>query len=231
MRTSETKVSVLLISGSVRRGSTNLAVLRTAVAEAPPGVVGVQFDGLGELPHFNPDDDAEGAALAPAVARLRRAVGDADALLICTPEYAGALPGALKNLLEWTIGDGGTYDKPVAWINAAGPAAPTGGADAHASLDTVLRYAGADVVEAACRRVPVTRDSVGADGTILDTEARTAIGAAMGELVTHVRLVAGAGSRSSAGAKQVLDGVDGEHSSGADDEAIDGEPGTAHHAA
>ncbi len=60
-------------------------------------------------------------------------------MLFCTPEYAGALPAALKNLLEWTIGDAGTYQKPVAWINAAGPAAPTGAADAHESLRKVLR--------------------------------------------------------------------------------------------
>ena len=48
----------------------------------------------------------------------------ADALVISTPEYAGALPGALKNRLEWTVGDGGAYGEPVAWLNVAGPAAP-----------------------------------------------------------------------------------------------------------
>jgi NAD(P)H-dependent FMN reductase len=68
------------------------------------------------------------------VQQLREQTAAADALLICTPEYAGALPGALKNLLEWTVGDAGTYGKPIAWINAAGPAAPTGAADAHDSL-------------------------------------------------------------------------------------------------
>ena len=77
-------------------------------------------------------------------------IAAADALLLCTPEYAGALPGALKNLLEWTVGDGSTYRKPIAWINASGPAAPTGGADAHDSLRKVLGYVHADIVEAAC---------------------------------------------------------------------------------
>jgi len=98
-----------------------------------------------------------------------------DALLLCTPEYAGALPGALKNLLEWTVGDGGTYDKPIAWINASGPAAPTGGADAHDSLRKVLGYVHADIVEDAVARIPVTREAVGPDGTVTDTALRDKI--------------------------------------------------------
>ena len=140
-------ISLLLISGSVRDGSTNVAALRTAAAVTGDDVDAVLFGGIGELPLFNPDDDREGVPLDPRVAAMRGAVAAADALLICTPEYAGALPAALKNLLEWTIGDGGSYRKPVAWINAAGPAAPSGGADAHESLAKVLRYAGAEIVD------------------------------------------------------------------------------------
>jgi chromate reductase, NAD(P)H dehydrogenase (quinone) len=176
--------TLLLISGSLRARSTNAAVLRTAAAVAPGGVETVLYDGLAALPHFNPDDDEEGKPVHPAVAEMRAAVGAADALLICTPEYAGALPGALKNLLEWTIGDAGTYGKPVAWINASGRAAPTGGADAHESLRKVLGYSGAEIVEAACVRIPVARDAVGPDGVIADEEIRAAIRAAVDALVT-----------------------------------------------
>ena len=74
------------------------------------------------------------ATVPAAVADLRAAAVGADALLVCTPEYAGALPGSFKNLLEWMVGGGEAYRKPIAWINVAGPAAPTGAADAHASL-------------------------------------------------------------------------------------------------
>lgn len=172
-------IELLLVSGSLRAGSTNAAVLRTAAAVAPAGVRCVLYEGLAGLPHFNPDDDAEGAPVHPAVAAMRAAVAQADALLICTPEYAGALPGALKNLLEWTIGDAGTYHKPVAWINASGRAAPSGGADAHDSLRKVLGYAGAQIVEDACRRVPVARDMVGPDGQITDAAVREEIAAAV----------------------------------------------------
>jgi NAD(P)H-dependent FMN reductase len=177
---------VLLISGSLRAGSTNGALLRTAAAVAPLGIECVLYEGMADLPHFNPDDDAEGAAVHPEVAALRAEIAAADALLLSTPEYAGALPGAFKNLLEWTVGDAGTYDKRVAWINAAGPAAPTGAADAHDSLRKVLSYVHADVVDAACVRIPVTRDAVGAGGTIADPALRERIAETVATLARYV---------------------------------------------
>ena len=181
-------VHVLLISGSLRAASTNGSVLRTAGVVADDGVTTTLYGGMGDLPHFNPDDDREGARVDAAVAELRAAVASADALLLCTPEYAGALPGALKNLLEWTVGDAGTYNKPIGWINASGPAAPTGGADAHDSLRKVLGYVHADIVEAACTRIPLTRDAVGPDGTIADPALREQVRETLRTLADHVRV-------------------------------------------
>ena len=119
---------MLLVCGSLRSKSTNAAALRTAQRVAPVGVAATVYEGLATLPHFNPDDDVE--PLPPAVAELRAAIRDADALCFSTPEYAGALPGSFKNLLDWTIGDdqvGSIYEKPVAWINTS----PRGAAEAH----------------------------------------------------------------------------------------------------
>lgn len=180
-------ITMLLISGSSRDGSTNAAVLRTAAALAPADVDAMSYAGIGELPLFNPDDDREGVSVDERVAAMRATVASADAVLVCTPEYAGALPAALKNLLEWTIGDAGTYAKPIAWINAAGPAAPSGGADAHDSLRKVLGYAGAEIVESACLRAPVTREMVGADGLVHDDAARGQIAACVAALAEHLR--------------------------------------------
>jgi len=177
---------LLLISGSLRDGSTNTAVLRTAAELAGDCVTTTMYGRMADLPHFNPDHDREGEPVHAAVADLRAHIAAADAVLVCTPEYAGALPGALKNLLEWTVGDGGTYRKPMAWINASGPAAPTGGADAHDSLRKVLGYVHADIVETACTRIPLTRNDVGADGTITDAAARAEIGESVAALARHV---------------------------------------------
>ncbi len=112
---------------------------------------------------------------------LRAALQEADAVLICTPEYAGGLPGSFKNLLDWTVGGGEMYGKPVAWINASSIAAPTGGRDAHDSLRKVFTYAGAKIVEEACARIPVARVDV-ADGQVADPDLRGRIAVAVQRL-------------------------------------------------
>jgi chromate reductase len=171
---------LLLISGSLRGASTNSATLRTAAALAPAGIEAEIYDGMGRLPHFNPDDDpADGVGLDAEVAALRAALGSADGLLLSTPEYAGALPGSFKNLLDWTVGGGQTDGMPVAWINVSGAAAPSGGADAHDSLRKVLGFTGAQIVEDAVLRLPLSRDDVGDDGLIASSAARNRIVEAM----------------------------------------------------
>jgi NAD(P)H-dependent FMN reductase len=160
-------VGILLISGSLRRRSTNTALLRTIDGIACSSYSTVLYDGLGDLPHFDPDLDHD--PLPPPVEHLRTAIRQANATLFCTPEYAGALPGSFKNLLDWTIGDehpGSIYRKPVAWINVS--ASPTGAADAHESLGKVLAYAHADVIAEACVRIPVARQTIDGDGLVGD---------------------------------------------------------------
>jgi NAD(P)H-dependent FMN reductase len=177
-------VTLLLLCGSLRAGSVNEAVLRTVQAVAPEGVQTPLYDGMARLAHFNPDDDGED--LDAEVVALRAAVGASDAVLICTPEYAGALPGSFKNLLDWTVGGAEMDRRPVAWINASGIAAPSGGKDAHDSLRKVLGFVNAAVVEDAVARVPVARDAIGTDGTVADPEARAAIADAVSALAQHV---------------------------------------------
>ncbi|MFF1398058.1 NADPH-dependent FMN reductase [Streptomyces sp. NPDC058287] len=169
--------SILLLSGSLRAGSSNEAVLRTAQALASPRVRTVMYDGLAALPHFNPDDDAD--PLPVPVAALRAAIAEATAILICTPEYAGTLPGSFKNLLDWTVGGTEICDKPVAFVNAA---APGRGEGAAATLRTVLGYTGADIVESACTRIPVERRMIGTDGVITDPTVREQLGKVLGLL-------------------------------------------------
>lgn len=177
-------IRILLVSGSTRSGSTNTAALRTATAVAPEGVSAELYDGMADLPHFNPDDDHE--PLHPAVADLRREIARADAVLFCTPEYAGALPGTFKNLLDWTVGGTELYGKPVAWINVAGEGR---WANAEASLATVLGYVGASVVKDACARLPLARDDIGADGTVTDVSLRSALAGVLEQIVQYVRNV------------------------------------------
>ena len=158
---------ILLVSGSTRGRSTNTAALIAARDGADGRLSAEVYDGLAALPAFNPDDDRD--PLPPAVARLRCQIADADGVLFCTPEYAGALPGSFKNLLDWTVGGEEMYGKPVAWINVA---ADGRGEHAHSSLETVLGYLKADIARDACRRVFVPRGAVSADGRIEDEAVR-----------------------------------------------------------
>ena len=147
-------------------------MLKTARVVAPDSIEVVVYDGVGGLPHFDPDDDV--VPLPPTVAALRNEVRAADALLLSTPEYAGALPGSFKNALDWLIGDGeagSIYEKPVAWINAS----PRSATAAHESLRTVLGFAHATIVDAACAEIPVTAALIGTDGTITDPATRLRI--------------------------------------------------------
>jgi NAD(P)H-dependent FMN reductase len=188
---------VLLVSGSLRRHSTNSAALRTAHAVAPDHVQTTLDEGLAELPHFNPDDDAP--PLHRAVEHLRAEIRLADAVLFSTPEYAGALPGSFKNLLDWSIGDdqvGSIYEKPVAWINTSA----RGAVDAHQSLRTVLGYAHATIVEAACAQIPVTPAMVDEDGLVADHSVRDSIRRVLDTLASSVATAARGGrSRRSSG--------------------------------
>ena len=162
-------VALLLVSGSTRTQSTNTAALRTLQDVAPAKVKASMFARLTELPAFVPDEDTPPP---DAVATLRRELAAADAVVFCTPEYAGSVPGSLKNLLDWTVGSGELYGKPVAWINVA---AEGRGAGADATMATVLRYVGADIITRACVHVPVPRDVVGEDGVVHADQQRAQI--------------------------------------------------------
>jgi NAD(P)H-dependent FMN reductase len=190
----EPRRRLLLISGSLRAGSTNSAALATVVAGVGEDVDAVVYGGMASLPHFNPDDDRD--PLDPAVADLRHEIERADAVLFCTPEYAGALPGSFKNLLDWTVGGTEPTGTPAAWINVS---APGRGIAAHDSLRAVLTYTDFAIVDAACVQVPFTRSDVGVDGEIHDEQARAEIAEAVEVLLAAAPVSAsppaGAGSR------------------------------------
>jgi chromate reductase, NAD(P)H dehydrogenase (quinone) len=167
----------MLVSGSTRAASGSTAALRTAQALAADAVTAGLYDGLAGLPAFNPDDDHD--PLPPPVQELRQQIAAADAILFCTPEYAGTLPGSLKNLLDWTVGGGEMNGKPAGWINVAVGGRGRGAAE---HLAMVLRYVGAVAVEQACLELPVPRESVGADGLIADPAIRAGLTSAMSAL-------------------------------------------------
>jgi chromate reductase, NAD(P)H dehydrogenase (quinone) len=157
---------VLAISGSVRQGSYNAALLRAA-AECMPAVEFVVWRGLADLPAYDQDVDSPAP---PAVAGLRREIGSADAVLIATPEYNGSIPGALKNALDWMsrpFPANVLRKKRVAVVSAS--VGLFGAIGAQTELRKVLKVIGADVLEAGLS-VPSAHTAFTETGRLRDPE-------------------------------------------------------------
>lgn len=131
-------LTILGISGSLREGSFNTSLLRSAAELFPDGVTFQLYDGLGDIPHYSPDVDDD--ALRPAsVEVLKRLVTEADGVLISSPEYNWSIPGVLKNALDWCsrpVLRSPFAAKPVG-IMSASPGT-VGGARGQAHLREVL---------------------------------------------------------------------------------------------
>jgi chromate reductase len=158
-------VNVVGISGSLQAQSSNRALIEAARELGGDEVAVREYRGVDGLPHFNPDLDGDNAP--PSVSRFRAIVGAADGVLIATPEYAFGVPGALKNALDWLVGSGDLYEKPVAVLSAA-PSAERGG-NARADLERTLRGQGARVIASTTVVVPNGRGAaVMTDRSALD---------------------------------------------------------------
>ena len=140
-------MQILAISGSLRSASANTTLLRATKIVAPIGIEIVIYEGLGTLPHFNPDDEPG----PDSVADFRNQLSTCDGVIICSPEYAHGVPGVLKNALDWVVGTSEMVDKPIALINAS-PRATI----AQASLSETLRVMTATLVTEACISLPVS---------------------------------------------------------------------------
>lgn len=176
-------MNILAISGSLRAASSNTALLQAAARLAPPGMRIEILCGLGELPHFNPDLDAEGQPGPPAVADLRARISAADGLVISTPEYAHGVPGSLKNALDWLVSHPDFAGKPVVVWNASG----AGGDRAQASLLETLAVMSARVLVADSLLEPFLRRKLQPGAPISDEDAARRIAASLSALAAAIR--------------------------------------------
>jgi len=109
------QLNVLVICGSLRKGSYNAALTRALPALAPPDMKLITAPPIGDFPLYNADvQDASG--FPPAAENLAAAIRAADGVLFVTPEYNWSMPGVLKNAIDWVsrMKDQPFKDKPVA---------------------------------------------------------------------------------------------------------------------
>ena len=165
-------IRVLAMSGSLRRASSNSALV-AAVARLAPRAVDVSiYRGLAELPPFNPDIDGDSAPAA--VMGFRTALHTCHALLLSSPEYAHGVPGVLKNALDWLVGSGELVDKPIALLNAS-PRSTY----AQTSLMETIRVMSARIVAEASIAVPLPGKKLTEEGMVEDAEISSLVTSAI----------------------------------------------------
>ena len=175
---------ILAISGSLRRGSHNTMLLRAAGGLLAPEHELVFWDGLRDVPPYDEDIDAEQAPAS--VAALRKAVTEADAVLIATPEYNSSIPGALKNALDWAsrpIATNAFRNKPVAVIGSS--AGMFGAVWAQAELRKVLAAMGARVAEVEIA-VGHAAEKFDDEGRLIDENVQAELADAFSTLVAEL---------------------------------------------
>ena len=157
-------MNILAISGSLRVNSTNTSLLLAAAELAPSDITVTLYNGLDDLPHFSPERDRDPAP--ESVSNLRYQLRQADAVIICTPEYIHGMPGVLKNMLDWIASSGEFVDKPVS-VLSAGPS-ELGGSRAHALLLHTMEVLTAKLPEGASFIIPFIRQKMDAQGRLTD---------------------------------------------------------------
>jgi chromate reductase len=176
-------MKVLAISGSLRDGSLNTALLRALREEAPSAIEIDLYDGLKAIPPYDVDDDIVPGPVT--VEELRERVREADAVFFATPEYNSSVPGVLKNALDWAsrpLATNSFRNKPVAVISSS--AGAFGGVWAAAELRKVLGAMGARVTEAELSVGHVTEKFE--DGRLVDHDVRQGLRDALDTLVAEV---------------------------------------------
>jgi len=155
--------TIFAISGSLREGSSNHKVLMFIGGLMPEDISYQIYDGLATIPPFDPGLDGDTPPRSATV--LREAITNADAVIICTPEYAFGIPGQLKNALDWMVSSASFSGKPTALVTAS-----TGGENAHAALLKVLEAIDCDIIEGGTLLIPYIRSKMDNEGDITDKD-------------------------------------------------------------
>ena len=172
---------VVTLAGSLRARSTNGALLEAAGLLAPTGLKLVPYRELSILPHFNADLETAETGLPPAVSRLRHLIGATDAIIISSPEYAGGVPGALKNALDWLVGGPEFPNKPVALFNASARSL-----HAQAALRLILETMSGVLVDSASITVPLLGQMTSGSEIVRDRAAADLVEGALAALLAHL---------------------------------------------
>ncbi|HEY3272954.1 MAG TPA: NAD(P)H-dependent oxidoreductase [Methanocella sp.] len=166
------RIKILGFAGSLRKGSYNKAILRTAKDMASDGCEIEIFD-LEGIPPYNQDLDDH---MPEKVREFKDKIRQSDAILIATPEYNYSIPGVLKNAIDWASrppGDNSFAGKPVAVMSAS--IGMLGGARAQYHLRQTFVYIDMYPVNKPEVMVPFAADKIDDKGNVTDAKTREKI--------------------------------------------------------
>ena len=181
-------VTLIGLSGSLRRGSYNSAVLRAA-ASMMPSDSELRIESIAAIPLY--DGDAESAHGIPEpVSRLKDAIAAADGLLLVTPEYNNGIPGVAKNAIDWLS----RPPRDIARVFGGKPVAIAGASPggfgtvlAQTGWLPVFRTLGADLWPGGRLFLSRVGSLIDANGEITDAATRDNLGKFVKGFVTYVR--------------------------------------------
>lgn len=178
---------IVALVGSTREQSFNRGLLRTAMLLQPEDVHIAEFP-VSALPYFNPDHSA--ADQLPTVQDFRQRLRQADAVLVCTPEYAYSIPGMLKNALDWAStpkGRSPLRGKPVGIASAS--IERTGTVRAQMHLRQVFLSMGAVCIPEPEVYVTFAEDKFNPLGELTDQTARDQVKLLVEQLADWAQLL------------------------------------------
>lgn len=180
-------ITLVGISGSLRRDSYNTRLLKAAQGLMPEGAR-LDLHTIAGIPLYNFDDEEAHGLPAPVVA-LKQAIIAADGLLIATPEYNNSIPGVLKNTIDW-------LSRPPADIAAVFGGRPTaiigatpgnfGTILAQNAWLSVMRTLGVDLWMGGRLMAPRAASLFDGDGQLSDEALAKRLQAFMAGLVAHI---------------------------------------------
>ena len=173
-------IRLVALCGSLRAKSSNRTLLEGAAALKPDGVTLAIYEGLADLPHFNPDIEDEHQPAS--VIAFRAALSEADGVIISSPEYAHGVPGALKNALDWVVGTSELVEKPIALFNAS-PRSTY----AVAQLSETLTVMSSKLIEDAHVTVQLAGRTLPEGGVAADEELATVLREALAQFAIAIR--------------------------------------------
>jgi|SRR6185369_11858417 len=157
------KKNIFAIIGSASRNSSNLKLVKLLADLTKEEFDLTIFDGLHELPHFNPELSI--GETPKIISEFRKSIENADGVLICTPEYVFSIPSGLKNAIEWCVSTTIFSHKPIGLITASAD-----GRKGHEELKLIMKTVEAKFEEQTTLIIHGIKGKINEQGMITDNK-------------------------------------------------------------